>query len=101
MILQEHLLITVMGKCNWCGREAKSGIYYGKGLFPTFYCSNRCLNRAISSGIERPGMKSHSASPLERFMNIVIFASFALPVLYAILDGIAGWIISTIQNFFN
>lgn len=77
-----------MGKCNWCGREVQEGVYYGKGLFPSFYCSNRCLNRALQSGVEKPGGKAHSASPLQRFLNWVLFFAFAIPVLAAVLDGI-------------
>ena len=77
-----------MGKCNWCGRETAKGIYYGQGLFPTFYCSNRCLNQAIKAGAEKVGGKSHSASPVQRFINIVLIAAFGIPVLYALIDGI-------------
>lgn len=83
-----------MGKCNWCGREAQNGVYYGKGLFPSFYCSNRCLNRALQSGVEKPGGKAHSASPVQRFMNWVILLAFAIPVLAAILDGIINAILN-------
>lgn len=86
-----------MGKCNWCGREIQKGIYYGKGWFPSFYCSNRCLNQAINNGFENRGGKSHTYSPFQRVVNMVILAAFAIPVVYALLDGI----ISTILSFFN
>ncbi len=86
-----------MEKCNWCGREVQNGVYYGKGLFPSFYCSNRCLNRAIHSGMEKPGGKAHSASPVERFMIRLALIAFAIPVLAAILDAI----INAISNLFK
>lgn len=87
-----------MEKCNWCGRETDKGIYYGhKWYSSSFYCSNRCLNRAINSGIERPGGKSHSYSLLERIMGFIILASIAIPVIGAILDAI----INSIVNLFK
>ena len=82
-----------MGKCNWCGREVENGIYYGRWLFPSFYCSNRCLNRAISTGVEKSGEKSHTSSPIQRIINIVMLGAFAIPVLYALIDGIISYIV--------
>lgn len=82
-----------MGKCNWCGREVENGIYYGRGLFPSFYCSNRCLNRDISTGVEKSGGKSHTSSPIQRIINIVMLGAFAIPVLYALIDGIISYIV--------
>ncbi len=83
-----------MSKCNWCGREASKGVYYGHRWYSSsFYCSNRCLNRAIDTGIENPGGKRHTMSFWELIICIIFFGPVILSVIIAILKVMISYVV--------